>query len=547
MEKESYSVDDILSEVKKRREDRDKDLHPNEEIKNPETENIPEETEEPPIEEPSAEEEQVEPEPQEIPEEEPQAEPEPEIIIEEEKPKADENGFVDILAFAPEISEESEYKEEPVREKFFKTKKGKIVKGIIIVLVILIVTAAVAGGIHLYKLISNMTDDKPATEERQDEWTGMDTLIENFPEIHETEASQLSSLKDMIRTWYYNGAPSSSSHTLNVLFIGEDTRGEEILEEDTRADSAIIVSVNIDTRQITLTSVLRDTYAYWENTPGDESTGEFGKINAAMLGGVDTYINAVERLYKIDIDNYVIVNFDSFEKIIDALGGITLELTSAEINEINNPKDSYGNPKPWRYGGVTIEKTFEGDSGEIKLTGEQALAYCRIRYIDSDNARADRQKTCLMQIFEDVQDSSTVTLIKVVNALLPYVNTGFSNSQVLSIAKYALSQGWLGYEVKTTNVPFARINERGAGGEYYGAWCWKADFPQDAHYLQTLIYGKSPIILAQERVDILRCNEYGFYNETLVPCYAVIYNERYGEATTYEAPAEEEESTTASN
>ena len=253
---------------------------------------------------------------------------------------------------------------------------------------------------------------------------------------------------------------------------------------------------------------------------------------------VNTYINCLEGLYKINIDNYAIVNFDSFKKIIDAMGGVTLELTSSEIYEINS--------HPKRYGDVYIEQTFEGSSGEIKLDGSQALAYCRIRKIDSDNMRADRQKTCLTQIFKQAKGESKVTLLKMVNALLPYVKTGFSTKEVVSIAKYAFSEGWLGYEVKMTSVPYARINESGMGGTNYGEWMWRPDYPQDAHYLQTLLYGKSNIILAQTRVDVVNCENYGYYSEGSYPVTATIYNDAYGEATTYE-PVTEEESTTASN
>lgn len=464
-------------------------------------------------------------------------------IVQEEEPVVKENtfggndGYVDLLSFADnsEINAEvDDTKKTGKKVKFFKTKKGKIIRNIIIVLLVLVLIAAAGAGIYVFKALDLVSDSDNKAEER---YTAMDVLVENFPEIRETEADQLSSLQDMIKTWYYNGAPCSSSHVLNVLLVGEDTRGDEILEEDTRADAAIIVSINIDTKQITLTSILRDTYAYWENVPGDETTGEFGKINGAMaLAGIQGYVNCVEKMYKIDIDDYVIVNFDSFQAIVDEIGGVTLELTSAEINEINNHPDRYGN--------VVIDKTFEGNSGELRLTGEQALAYCRIRKLDSDNARANRQKTCLTKIFEEVRGGSLTTMLKVVNKLLPYVKTGFSTNEIISIAKYALSQGWLSFDVKMTSVPDARINEKGAGGIYYGAWCWKADFPQDANYLQTLIYGKASVVLAQRRVDIINCDLYGFYEETLVPCYAVIYNNSYGEPTTYEAVTEEDTQTT---
>lgn len=323
---------------------------------------------------------------------------------------------------------------------------------------------------------------------------------------------------------------------MNVLLVGEDTRGDEILDEGTRADSAIIVSVNIDTKQIHMTSVLRDTWAYWETKEGDESTGQFGKINGAMsTGDINTYISCIEHLYKITIDDYVIVNFSSFEDIVDSLGGVTLELTSREINEINNHQKRYGN--------VTIEKTFEGNSGKIKLDGKQALAYCRIRKIDSDNMRADRQKTCLMEIFNQTKDASNTKLLKVATSLIPYVKTGFSKSEILQIGKYAFSQGWLGYDFKTKNVPESRINLKGAGGnfKFAGAWIWKCDYPQDAYNLQMWIYGKSNITLAKNRVDFIKCAETGFYKQgaSAVSSSAVITNNHYGEVTTL--PAEEKD------
>lgn len=459
----------------------------------------------------------------------------PEAKKEKPKKNASQEEMIDLLSFSQDapVTEEPEEKSGK-KSGFFKTKKGKAVKAVLIILLALVLCGGAFGGIYIYRALNSITDDSKPVEQLE-EWQGMSKLVENYPEINETDASQLTSLQDMIKDWYYNGAPSSSTHVLNVLLIGEDTRGEEILDEETRADSSIIVSVNIDTKKITLTSVLRDTYTYWEEEPGNEDTGKFGKICEAMLGGIGTYINCVEKMYKIDIDNYVIVNFESFQGIIDSLGGVSLELDEREINEINN--------HPKRYKNVTIEKTFEGDSGVLKLTGEQALAYCRIRYIDSDNARADRQKECLNQIFLQLKDGNSLQLLKVVDKLIPYVKTGFSGGEVVSIAKYALSQGWLDFEINMASVPYSRINERLAGGEYYGAWVWKADFPQDAHYLQTLLYGKSPIILAQERVDVLQCNEYGFYSETLTPTWARITNTAYGETTTYDFQVKEEEET----
>lgn len=542
MEKESYSIDDILSEVKKRRESESKNT-PNYEIKSkaekkaePEIKEKAEKKPEPVFEA------KTQPEPEQEAEIQIEAETEPVVKPDSEEqpaaaPEAEDNEekYVDLLTMVQEenISAETQPQKNEEKEKtaFFKTKKGRIFKWIIIVLVLVIAAGGIFAGFYINNALNKISDNDDNTTNEQPAWAGMAQLIENYPEITETQASQLSSLQDMIKTWYYNGAPCSSSHVLNVLLIGEDTRGTEILDDETRADSAIIVSVNIDTKQITLTSVMRDTYGYWENTPGDPSTGEFGKINEAMLGGINNYINCIEKLYKVDIDNYVIVNFESFESIIDTLGGVNIEITSAEINEINNYQE--------RYGYVTIDKDFEGNSGIMRLTGEQALAYCRIRYLDSDEVRADRQKTCLYEIFNEVKGSSTVNQLKVVNSLLPYVKTGFRSSEVVSIAKYALSQGWLNYDINMITVPYTKT-----GGDFYGAWHWKTDFPQDANYLQTMLYGKSTITLAEQRVDYKNCNLYGFYEENLIPCYATVTNYNYGEATTYEMPTKEDTSTT---
>lgn len=454
-----------------------------------------------------------------------------EIIEEVENAPEKEVEYIDInsLSIAPPIEEEAISKEEPKQKKGVK-KSFKILVGILIAVMILATAGYIAGEYYINSKLQNVVQADPEVQE----WTGMDTLKDNFDQtIEEAEASEIASFKDDVKAWYKNGEPAYSSHVLNILLIGEDTRGNEIMDDGTRADSAIICSINKDTQQITLTSILRDTYAYWENPYGDESTGKFDKINAAMsTGDVKVYCKTVEQLYKIKIDNYVIVNFTSFEKIIDTLGGVTLEITSREINEINSHQK--------RYGHVTIEKKFEGTSGKQKLNGKEALAYCRIRKLDSDNKRADRQKTCLTQVYKEFKSTSLTNVLKVVEDLLPYVKTNMPVKTIKKVARYALSQGWLSYDVENTTVPEARINEKGAGGIHWGTWCWKSDFAQDAYNLQMKVYGKSNIILAKTRVDVINCAENGFRSEGAPAVREIIINEHYGEATTQEPKTEDE-------
>lgn len=383
-----------------------------------------------------------------------------------------------------------------------KTKKGKISIAIIVILAALIVAGGIFAVCYVNGLLGKFTDDADDYEKSDTAYHGMDFLEENFPEITEPSAADAATYKEYLKSWYQNGDPVSSTHVQNILLIGEDTREEQI-SDTSRADSAIIASVNIDTGKITLTSVLRDLYVYFEAN----GEGQYDKINgAAAKGGMKEYIKTVERYYKIQIDNYAVVNFASFPKIIDSLGGVTITITDREINEINN--------HPKRYGNVYIEKSYEGTEGKQKLSGKQALAYCRIRKIDTDNARADRQKTVLLQVFKKMKGSSTTELLKVVEDLVGYVYTGYSKKELVSLATYALSNGWMNYETQTFSVP---TTDHARGGNYLigptqvtpcgstqGVWLWKSDIPQDAYDLQMKIYGKSNIKLAENRCDY--CN-----------------------------------------
>ncbi|MCD7873022.1 MAG: LCP family protein [Clostridiales bacterium] len=407
----------------------------------------------------------------------------------------DSSSHIDLMNPLNEKHLDDKNKRKNKKNKKRKTKKSKILLSIILILVILIIGTGAGAYIYINKNLTNATTPTEKTN-TTDEWTGMSTLTEDFTPIYEDPASEISSYKNMAKKWYYNGTPVYSSHVLNVLLIGEDTRDEEIADSGTRADSAIIASVNIDTGEITLSSILRDTYCYYEVTEGDEDSGKYGKINGAMSdGGIDYYIRAVENLYKINIDNYVIVNFESFKNIIDKLGGVSVEMTSAEIKEINN--------HPSRYGNVVIN----ADPGLVDLDGTRALAYCRIRYIDSDNARADRQKTVLLQIFEKTKDASTMKMLNILNSLLPYVKTGYSKSEIVSIGTYALKHGWMGFSTQTCTIPSNETDENGntittcRGGNFYGMWCWKVDFPLAAQQLQLKIYGKTNVNLAETRAD----------------------------------------------
>ena len=531
MEKETYNLDDILSEVKKRREEQEKSLRNIETIDSEQTNSsVKKEVSEQKSEEikpkndssnkkqkiknteksqdlKTSENEnkaKTEDKKPEISDKEEQKEEEltlKETAEEESEAKqetADDEGMIDILHFAENDVEYIDDNIEQEKPKFFKTKKGKIVKILIIVLVLLIVGAGIFAAVYLNNMLNNVVEDGKDEENTYNAVTyydGMDFLQEDFPLIEEQSAYNVYGYKQYLKDWYNNGDPVRSTHVMNVLLIGEDTREEQI-SDTSRADSAIIASINIDTGTIHLTSVLRDLYVYYEVN----GEGSYGKINeSAGNGGINTYIKTLERYYKIAIDGYAVVNFASFPKIIDALGGVDINITSAEINEINNHPYTYGD-----VGEVYIEKTFEGNEGVMKLDGIQALAYCRIRHIDSDFARADRQKIVLAELLNKVKNGSTIDAVKVVNQFSQYTKTSYSKKELISIGNLALRDGWLNYEIQNTNVPG---EENRAGGERfsvsYNNWIWLADIPKDAYELQMKIYGKSNIKLNENRPDYI--------------------------------------------
>ncbi|MBS6628778.1 MAG: LCP family protein [Clostridiales bacterium] len=422
-------------------------------------------------------------------------------IARADKVQAKRNLYVASYAAGEDGIDISAFVEEPApKKKMPKKKKRKIIISVVCVFLAMVIAAGGAGWWYVDGMLGRMSDaESPTRAETVEEYTGMDgpAVETNFDNVI-YEDGDVSTLKDMIKSWYLNGEPVSSSHVLNVLLVGEDTAGD--LDSDTRADSAILCSVNVDTQKIYLTSILRDSYGYWISEDSTDGEGEYGKINGASAsGGIGQYIDTVEKLYKINIDNYVLVNFSSFPEIIDRLGGVTINMSRAEVREINNNPKRYNYPETIEVDGeYTYDETDGRYTAPVQLTGEQALAYCRIRKIDGDDARADRQKKVLTTVFNDLESSTITTMLSTVNTFSNYVRTGYSSREILQIGRYALKNGWLNYTMESDTVPCEECRE---GGEWYSNWIWKVDYPKDAYELQMKLYGKSNIVLAEDRPD----------------------------------------------
>lgn len=295
----------------------------------------------------------------------------------------------------------------------------------------------------------------------------------------------LSNLKANMKSWMNNGDPVRDNNVINILFIGmennDDYGNPQTLSVNGRADAMCIVSVNKATKTITLASLLRDQYCYI--TTGN--SGRYTKFHHALsYSGPEKQIEMIERYYKVVIDNYVIVNFDSLPKIIDSVGGVDIHVTKNEASYLRN---SCG----WRIGAA--EQT-------IHVDGSHALTYMRIRKGNTggDEARTGRQQKVLMTLIGQMKNYTTAQMVAAVNEVIPYVRTGLTSTDILAYAITALQEGWLKYELKQVTLPDSEsckaFNNPADGGSY-----WKVDYPIAARQLQLALFGKSNITLDKNR------------------------------------------------
>ena len=211
---------------------------------------------------------------------------------------------------------------------------------------------------------------------------------------------------------------------LNVALFGLDTRPGNP-EEGERSDTIIIASLNRENKEVRLCSVFRDTLLQQED-------GSYNKANAAYsFGGPEEAVAMLNKNLDMDIQHYATVNFNALVDVIDALGGIELDLTSEEVFWTNG----YCTETSRVTGKTTTELT---QPGKQILDGVQATSYCRIRYTQGDDfKRAERQRTVLEQIVKKAQTADLTTINKIIDKVFPMIETNFSLTEILAYAKDA--------------------------------------------------------------------------------------------------------------
>lgn len=238
---------------------------------------------------------------------------------------------------------------------------------------------------------------------------------------------------------------------MNIALFGVDATNEKQIEKNSRTDTIMIASINMDTGDIKLVSVYRDTYL-------NIGTDTYTKCNAAYAkGGPQQAIKMLNMNFDLDIENFVTVGYNALMDVIDGLGGIYVEVKENEIVHLNNYQRSI--VAQWKYGvkldDYTVsEKDFEvvkssdytpvTEAGYQLLNGLQATAYCRIRYVGNDYKRTERQRTVLKAIQDQAKKADLKSLTDVFNKVVKQVYTSLDQKDMLEllgkIADYRIAE-----------------------------------------------------------------------------------------------------------
>lgn len=282
-----------------------------------------------------------------------------------------------------------------------KKKKRKLPVLRVLVFIFFLVIGVVGGlMIHAYNTLNSFNYEEVYTAE---------------PDTPEEEISQADGL-------------FNDSKVLNVLLIGSDSMS---VGDQGRSDSLLILSLNIRSKKIKITSLMRDT---WIEIPG------YGKdrLNAAFAyGGPKLTIDTIQKNFGILIDRFACVDFEGFEKIIDSLGGIDIELTAKESAYIN---------------------TYSGDKHTLKgagvkhLTGLQALHHSRNRNsLGSDYDRTSRQRQVIRAVVESMKSAGVAKITEMISALAPLVTTNFKTSEITRLVTRCMT--YLNYPIEEYRIP----------------------------------------------------------------------------------------------
>ena len=267
--------------------------------------------------------------------------------------------------------------------------------------------------------------------------------------------------------------PLKENGVTSVLLIGSDSRTSGT---EGRSDAMILITISDRTKTVHMTSLLRDMYV---EIPGHDGN----RLNAAYAyGGPELLMETINQNFGTGVYHYAVVNFEAFANLVDAVGGVELELTNEEVQWVNAYLNEYNELR-----GMPMETDYLDTSlsGNIHLNGAQALAYCRNRYIGTDFARTQRQRNVLSAVMKKLPGALITNPGGLINGLFPNLTTNLTQGECMRLAMMAGKL--LTYDIVQDSLPL--------DGTYSNATIremsvLQVDFDQNRAYIRKEIYGE---------------------------------------------------------
>ena len=340
-------------------------------------------------------------------------------------------------------------------------------------------------------IIEDITDEELTEEELAEEEEAMAVFEMSSTQEEALDALDLE-IDDTIDVNNLCLNTNLPDNIVNILLIGVDTRDKDLDEGLQHNDVNMVVSINTDTGEIKITSFLRDIYLTVYGLRNQT------RLNNAYAnhGGGQRAMATLNYNFELNIQYYVAINFYGLASIIDAIGGIDIELTKTEASAIN----TYLRKHPPKYDNTDGSErvALERKAGVQHLDGVQAVMYARLREIDNDFARTKRQRNLMQLLLRKVlQDMTVDTLFDLIDVSLSYVNTNLNASTIMTLGLGLLNSGLIERAqtdeelLEQFRIPmdgaysYKTINDQSV--VYMGP---KNNFPKNVKALHEFIYGE---------------------------------------------------------
>lgn len=267
----------------------------------------------------------------------------------------------------------------------------------------------------------------------------------------------------------------------NIALFGLDSREGE-LDGGVQSDCMMIASINNDTNEVRILSVYRDTLL-------QQKDGTYEKANLAYHdGGPEEAIALLNRNFDLDIRNYVSVNFNALVDVIDALGGLDMELTQEEA--------FYCNGYAFETAQVTGKEMvqIEEVAGMHHLDGVHAVGYARIRYTSgNDFKRTERQRVVLQMVADKAKKANLATLNKIVDKVFPQISTSLTLGDMMGFAAHILD-----YKiVQTGGFPY-RVTTDDSVRKHTGSYVVPIDLSSNVTQLHQEMFGETDYVPSEK-------------------------------------------------